>query len=170
MYEGFKHSTDPVEHPSVSWIHNFRTSPQSTAVRHSQFAAGMLPSRQTTPNNFPSCSGGTSDDFWRYIPWQLNWIDHRLHQASSVEVHQSRTTSFVQLKSTWIMSKDHRVHMRFQIKSCSSYTQLVGRAGSILQTNDTLDTTETYDKFLQAPSDLRSIQILHSWSPLFLTD
>jgi tRNA (cytosine38-C5)-methyltransferase len=35
---------------------------------------------------FPDVGGGTSDYVWRYIPGQLNWIDHGLHQAGP-EVH-----------------------------------------------------------------------------------
>jgi len=43
------------------------------------------------------------------------------------------------------------------------YTQLVERAGSILQENEELDTTETFDKFLlaQAHGDERAVEILH---------
>ncbi|KAG5638186.1 hypothetical protein H0H81_001388 [Sphagnurus paluster] len=42
------------------------------------------------------------------------------------------------------------------------YSQLVERAGSVLQMNESLDTTETFDKFLQAQSenDEQAIEIL----------
>jgi tRNA (cytosine38-C5)-methyltransferase len=39
------------------------------------------------PMAFPRVPETTSDNVWRCIPGHVNWVDHRLHQASPEERH-----------------------------------------------------------------------------------
>lgn len=45
------------------------------------------------PMTFPHVLEGTSDNVWRHIPGQVNWVDDRLHQATPEEVYGVINTS-----------------------------------------------------------------------------
>ncbi|KAG5646914.1 hypothetical protein DXG03_001990 [Asterophora parasitica] len=141
-----------------------------------------------TPYKFHGVVTGIPDKVWRHIPGHATWTDPRLdaqhpvdtqnealsldddilqiheyldEQSSPGEPHPNVIPEKVLLK--WGRLFD--IVVPSSRRTCCftrGYSQLVERAGSVIQVNESLDTTETFNKFLQARSenDEDAIQIL----------
>ncbi|KJA23546.1 hypothetical protein HYPSUDRAFT_137529 [Hypholoma sublateritium FD-334 SS-4] len=114
-------------------------------------------------------SSGGEDRIWRQIPGVgLPWTDPRFEDASD-------TSGMVAQLRVYLDTGDEEHYLKHKIsdrilqkwgrlfdivkpssrRTCCftrGYTQLVERAGSILQENEDLDTTSVFDTFLQAQS------------------
>ncbi|GLB36634.1 putative thiolase family protein [Lyophyllum shimeji] len=119
---------------------------------------------------------GIHDLMWRHIPGHSPWIDRRSQQLPSESVRVGATVSEQPGRHVGLYldepSDEGTLHLTaipdkvlekwgklFDIVLPSSgrtccftrgYTQLVERAGSVLQMNEDLDTAKTFDAFLQA--------------------
>ncbi|KAI0056779.1 S-adenosyl-L-methionine-dependent methyltransferase [Artomyces pyxidatus] len=112
---------------------------------------------------------GASDKVWRHIPGRgSDWIDPRSGSIEGVQNHVDSLRRYLDESTgdTRLHAVPDRVLEKwgrlFDIVVPSStrtccftrgYTQLVERAGSILQENEALDTTDTFDTFLRAMAD-----------------
>ncbi|KAF8159427.1 S-adenosyl-L-methionine-dependent methyltransferase [Crassisporium funariophilum] len=131
-----------------------------------------------SPLQFQHVSSDHSGEIWRRIPGdEVIWSDPRLTDDLDVSTNEIR--EYLDTDHT-ITSQNFAIPDRilqkwgrlFDIVLPSSrrtccftrgYTQLVERAGSILQMNEELDTTTTFDNFLKAQSDgnVDAVKILH---------
>jgi len=126
------------------------------------------------------------DLLWRHIPGHTPWIDPRGEQlplnSAQVEAPTSGllalhirqyldepdnagTTSGIPDKVLEKWGTLFDIVLPSSRRTCCftrGYSQLVERAGSVLQTNESLDTEETFNAFLQAKSenDKQAVQIL----------
>ncbi|KAI0262477.1 S-adenosyl-L-methionine-dependent methyltransferase [Gloeopeniophorella convolvens] len=150
-------------------------TPLQLGVPNSRLRYYLLASR--VPNAFLSSS--QSDRILRYIPGQgADWIDTR---SSTAQETVENPVKFLRdyLDTEGDVHAMHAVPDRvlekwgrlFDIvlpsaaRTCCftrGYTQLVERTGSILQENETLDTTTTFDMFLeaQANEDPQAVELL----------
>ncbi|KAJ2993094.1 hypothetical protein NUW54_g7783 [Trametes sanguinea] len=102
------------------------------------------------PQSFAG-TGGEVDRVWRHIPGHgSDWVDTRAQSS------EEATDAAVARSANKVLEKWGRL---FDIVLPSSrrtccftrgYTKLVERAGSVLQMNEDLDTTTTFDAFLAA--------------------
>ncbi|KAF8060915.1 S-adenosyl-L-methionine-dependent methyltransferase [Lyophyllum atratum] len=143
-----------------------------------------------TPLTFPNVPTGASfsDHVWRHIPGHATWVDPRSEPlyANQVQPEASTSSGYMLRIGQYLDLPDdpgsphpnaipEKVLKKwgrlFDIVLPSSsrtccftrgYSQLVERAGSVLQMNVDLDTTQTFNRFLQAQSenDEQAIQIL----------
>ncbi|TFK38617.1 S-adenosyl-L-methionine-dependent methyltransferase [Crucibulum laeve] len=141
-----------------------------------------------TPLSFLHVLTHNRDAIWRHIPGQMpEWIDPRSeselgsfreeepaprHEVRALQDYLDETqagASSPYTVSDKVLQKWGRL---FDIVLPSSrrtccftrgYTQLVERAGSIIQMNEELDTTEIFNKFLQAQSNSEdeAVKFLH---------
>ncbi|KAF5316231.1 hypothetical protein D9619_006256 [Psilocybe cf. subviscida] len=131
------------------------------------------------PLRFSDIPSGYSGEVWRQIPGQgLAWTDPRLDErgAASDDVVRELREYLDKDDQEGQYDVPDKVLQKwgrlFDIVKPSSrrtccftrgYTQLVERAGSILQENEELDTTEIFDHFLasQAAGDPDAVKLLH---------
>ncbi|KAF9485437.1 S-adenosyl-L-methionine-dependent methyltransferase [Pholiota conissans] len=134
------------------------------------------------PFGSTNISEGKTNSIWRQIPGQgIAWSDPRLDEES-----QAGRSMVDEIKTYLDDDRGEEHYQRYRIpdkvlekwgrlfdivkpsgkRSCCftrGYTQLVERAGSIIQENEALDTTSTFDAFLHAQSlgERDAIHLLH---------
>ncbi|KAF8809505.1 S-adenosyl-L-methionine-dependent methyltransferase [Phlegmacium glaucopus] len=157
-------------------------TPLQFCIPNSRLRYYMLAKR--APLHFLHVPSNKLEEVWRQIPGQESvWSDPRLQEHAGAHplphnnVHKIRDYLDDSSKGNAqefaipdkVLEKWGRL---FDIVTPSSqrtccftrgYTQLVERTGSVLQENEMLDTTSTFDKFLEARSkgNLNSVEILH---------
>ncbi|KAF4611235.1 hypothetical protein D9613_007074 [Agrocybe pediades] len=121
-------------------------------------------------------TGITSEKVWRHIPGHGNeWLDPRFDMEGPLLNVQEIRSFMDSTQDSHDFSIPEKVLIKwgrlFDIVKPSSrrtccftrgYTQLVERAGSVLQENEDADTTETFNEFLEAQGrgDSHAIKIL----------
>ncbi|KAH9479332.1 tRNA (cytosine(38)-C(5))-methyltransferase [Psilocybe cubensis] len=136
------------------------------------------------PLAFKHVSPGASNEVWRQIPGSgPAWSDSRLdiEKDSTIDLSDIlEIKSYLDKPSDEEKANENAVPDKILLKwgrlfdivkpsskrTCCftrGYTQLVERAGSILQENEQLDTTSTFDEFLEAQSSghPNAVDILH---------
>ncbi|KAF9014896.1 S-adenosyl-L-methionine-dependent methyltransferase [Cyathus striatus] len=131
------------------------------------------------PLKFANVSNEDSKRVWRHIPGSGNdWIDHRVECLHKLDTDSSNLDScsparplqdYLDSESRNVYAIPDKVLAKwgrlFDIvlpsshRSCCftrGYTQLVERAGSILQMNTSLDTATIFDEFQNAQKEKRS--------------
>ncbi|KAF7437258.1 hypothetical protein PC9H_004095 [Pleurotus ostreatus] len=119
------------------------------------------------PLGFPTPTTSPSDGWiWRHIPGcdDSDWVDPRDSASPPSPISSAGSQSSVAKLRQFLDQDGAPIHVipdrvlskwgrLFDIVLPSSYTQLVERAGSILQTNEHLDTTCIFDEFLEAQAN-----------------
>ncbi|KAF9455789.1 S-adenosyl-L-methionine-dependent methyltransferase [Collybia nuda] len=138
------------------------------------------------PLQYSGLGGIQKDTILRHIPGQADWVDPRIDSTNingdGLSISGNPINKLKDYLDGDVVNNEPHPHAvpekvlqkwgrLFDIVLPSSrrtccftrgYTQLVERAGSILQENDNLNTTEIFDKFFQAQSeaDPRALEIL----------
>ncbi|RDB29387.1 tRNA (cytosine-5-)-methyltransferase [Hypsizygus marmoreus] len=163
-------------------------TPLQYGIPNSRLRYYLLAKR--SPSTFSNVSTDMGDfgNVWRHIPGHQQWTDPRSKSGELIAAEQN----IRQVKDYLDEDFSHAGHAAhpntvpdkvlqkwgrlFDIVSPTSrrtccftrgYSQLVERSGSILQTNEAMNTADTFDKFLKAQSEGQT-EALHILRPLGL--